>query len=61
MSNRKVIIIGIDGGTFDVIRPMVTRGELPVLASLMEKRVWGELESTIPPDTAPAWVSMMTG
>lgn len=61
MNNRKVIIIGIDGGTFDIIHPMVTRGELPVLASLMEKGAWGELESTIPPDTAPAWVSMMTG
>lgn len=61
MKKNKVIIIGIDGGTFDVIRPMVARGELPVLASLMEKGVWGELESTIPPDTAPAWVSMMTG
>jgi predicted AlkP superfamily phosphohydrolase/phosphomutase len=61
MKKDRVIIIGIDGGTFDIIRPMVARGELPVLASLMEKGVWGELESTIPPDTAPAWVSMMTG
>lgn len=61
MKKNKVIIIGIDGGTFDVIRPMVTRGELPALASLMEKGAWGELESTIPPDTSPAWVSMMTG
>jgi predicted AlkP superfamily phosphohydrolase/phosphomutase len=61
MKDNKVIIIGIDGGTFDIIRPMVQRGELPVLASLMEKGVWGELRSTIPPITAPAWVSFMTG
>lgn len=58
---NKVVVIGIDGGTFDIIRPMVKKGELPVISSLMEKGVWGELESTIPPDTAPAWVSMMTG
>ncbi|MFZ5907798.1 MAG: alkaline phosphatase family protein [Nitrospirota bacterium] len=57
----QVIVIGIDGGTFDVIRPMADRGELPVLSSLMKKGSWGELESTIPPDTGPAWVSMMTG
>ncbi|MEP9411404.1 MAG: alkaline phosphatase family protein [Candidatus Brocadia sp.] len=61
MKKNKVIIIGIDGGTFDIIRPMIARGELPVLTSLMEKGAWGELESTIPPDTSPAWVSMMTG
>lgn len=59
--NNRVIVIGIDGGTFDIITPMVQRGELPVFASLMDRGVWGELESTIPPDTGPAWVSMMTG
>ncbi len=57
----KVLIIGIDGGTFDAVRPMVERGELPALAGLMKNGMWGELESTIPPDTGPAWVSMMTG
>lgn len=57
----KVLIIGIDGGTFEAVRPMVERGELPVLAGLMQNGMWGELESTIPPDTGPAWVSMMTG
>lgn len=61
MENNRILVIGIDGGTFDVILPMISRGELPVLASLMEKGSWGNLESTIPPDTGPAWVSMMTG
>ena len=62
MKNKgRVLVIGIDGGTFDIINPMVQRGELPILASLMEKGVRGELESTIPPVTAPAWVSFMTG
>ena len=51
MNNRKVIIIGIDGGTFDVIRPMVRRGELPVLSSLMEKghgATWNPQSHRIP-------------
>ena len=58
---EKYWLIGIDGGTFDVISPMVKRGELPVISSLMQNGTWGELESTVPPDTGPAWVSMMTG
>lgn len=61
MNNKKVIVIGIDGGTFDVILPMIKQGELPVLSSLMNTGAWGDLQSTIPPDTGPAWVSMMTG
>ncbi len=55
----KVIIIGIDGGTFDIIQPMVQHGELPTRVSLMEKGVWGELRSTIPLVTAPAWFCLM--
>lgn len=46
------MLIRIDGETFDIIKPMVQSGELPILASLMEKGVWGELDSTIPPITA---------
>ncbi len=61
MGKHKIIVIGIDGGSFDVILPLVERGEIPTIASLMESGSWGELESTVPPDTAPAWVSMMTG
>lgn len=34
---------------------------MPVLASLMEKGSWGALRSTVPPVTAPAWTSFITG
>ncbi len=59
--NEKMLVIGIDGGTFEAIGPLAAQGDLPVLASLMGNGVWGDLESTVPPDTGPAWVSMMTG
>jgi len=55
------LIIGIDGATFDIMRPMVARGELPHIARILEQGSSSELESTIPPITPPAWVSMMTG
>jgi predicted AlkP superfamily phosphohydrolase/phosphomutase len=58
---RKVIVVGIDGGTFDIIMPMVQNGKLPHIASLMNEGVRAELKSTIPPVTAQAWVSFMTG
>ncbi len=58
---RKTLLIGLDGGTFDVVDPLMRRGELPHLASLIERGVRGPLRSTVPPLTAPAWPSILSG
>lgn len=58
---RRVLIIGIDGGTFDVFRPLAGRGRLPNLARLMRAGASGNLQSTMPPITGPAWRSFATG
>ena len=57
----KILIIGIDGATFDLIEPWADQGKLPTFKSLLDAGVHGELKSTIPPVTAPAWTSFMTG
>jgi predicted AlkP superfamily phosphohydrolase/phosphomutase len=57
----KLLIIGVDGGTLDLISPLADSGRLPNLARLMGDGAYGTLLSTIPPITAPAWVSFMTG
>ncbi len=59
-SNR-LMVIGLDGATFDIITPMVKAGRLPTLAKLMSEGAWGNLRSTILPVTPPAWSSFMTG
>jgi predicted AlkP superfamily phosphohydrolase/phosphomutase len=58
---EKVLVIGLDGASFNVLRPMIGKGILPNLAELIQGGVSGELESTLPPTTAPAWGSFMTG
>ena len=58
---RKVLVIGLDGATFDLIKPWVDMGYLPTLARLLREGAHGELSSTIPPMTAPAWTSFSTG
>jgi predicted AlkP superfamily phosphohydrolase/phosphomutase len=58
---QKVVVIGFDGATFDVIKPLVKKGELRTFRKLMKKGVYGKLKSTIPPVSAPAWTSFMTG
>ena len=61
MAKKKVIVIGLDGATWDLMRPWAEKGILPTFKKLMEKGVYGNLESTIPPVTIPAWISFATG
>jgi predicted AlkP superfamily phosphohydrolase/phosphomutase len=64
MSNErspKVLVIGLDGATLDLIGPWADDGKLPHLSRLMREGVSGGLRSTVPPVTGPAWTSFMTG
>jgi len=56
---NKVVIFGIDGASPKLIEQW--QDELPNLKRIMEDGVYGELESTMPPITCPAWPSMFTG
>jgi len=55
------IVLGLDGATWDVLDPLIEAGRLPNLARLRREGYDGVLESTFPPITAPAWLSMATG
>lgn len=57
----QVIVIGMDGATFDVIDPLLEDNQLPFLADLVKNGSRGRLLSTIPYCTIPAWQSFMTG
>jgi predicted AlkP superfamily phosphohydrolase/phosphomutase len=57
----RVLIIGLDSATFNLIEPWVAQGLLPNLARLMQDGAYGRLASTLQPTTAPAWVTFMTG
>jgi predicted AlkP superfamily phosphohydrolase/phosphomutase len=57
----KVFVVGLDGATLDVIAPWVAQGELPNMARLLDQGAYGELTTVIPPMTAPAWTSFVTG
>jgi predicted AlkP superfamily phosphohydrolase/phosphomutase len=57
----KILMIGWDGATFDIIKPLVDAGHLPNIARLMKNGAWGRMESTIPALTPVAWTSLSTG
>ena len=57
--SKRVLIIGWDCAPPDWVFDKWIN-ELPTLKSLLKKGVYGNLTSTIPPITVPAWQSMMT-
>jgi predicted AlkP superfamily phosphohydrolase/phosphomutase len=57
----RVCIIGLDGATFRVLEKWADSGDMPHLASLLDRGHSRLLRSTIPPVTGPAWTSMTTG
>ena len=58
---ERVLIIGLDGATFDVLNPMMDSGRMPNLKAFIERGTSGTLESTRPPITPAAWTTFMTG
>ena len=61
MPDSRLLIIGLDGGTFDILKPLAEQRRINFFRELMERGVHGVLRSTMPPVTAPAWTTFMTG
>ncbi len=61
MQANKALVIGWDGATFDIIKPLIAKGRMPHTAGLMEAGVHAPLRSTVPAVTPVAWTSCMTG
>lgn len=57
----RVLVIGLDGATWDVLRPLMDEGRMPRLKRLVECGASGVLRSTIPPITPAAWTTFLTG
>jgi predicted AlkP superfamily phosphohydrolase/phosphomutase len=61
MRSSRFLILGLDGGTFDLLDPLIEAGELPFLGRLRKEGVSAPLTSVFPPKTIPAWYSFATG
>jgi predicted AlkP superfamily phosphohydrolase/phosphomutase len=58
---ERLLIIGLDGATFEVLDPLLAAGRMPQLQLAMRSGIWGILNSTQPPITPAAWTTFMTG
>lgn len=58
---RRVLIIGIDGGTWRILGPAMDEGYMPCLKNLVDRGASGVLKSTVPAITPAAWGTFQTG
>jgi predicted AlkP superfamily phosphohydrolase/phosphomutase len=58
---RKLLVIGLDGASFVALDPLMECGVMPTLAQLRAGGFSATLVSTLPPVSAPAWSSFITG
>ena len=61
MTTNRLLIIGLDGATFEYIDPLIAKGALPNIARLIETGARAKLRSVLHPYTAQAWTTMCTG
>jgi predicted AlkP superfamily phosphohydrolase/phosphomutase len=57
----KLLVVGWDGATFDLLDPWLKSGALPNLARLIDSGIRGPLKSVPNMNSGPAWTSVSTG
>jgi predicted AlkP superfamily phosphohydrolase/phosphomutase len=57
----RVLVIGIDGATAACLEPMMERGVIPNLRRIAREGFYRPLRSTVPPISAAAWSTFITG
>jgi len=60
MSGTRVIVVGLDCAAPTLLFDRY-RASMPHLSQMMAEGTWGELRSSDPPITVPAWTCMVTG
>ena len=58
---RKILVIGLDGATWDILHPLMENGDLPRFRKWAAGGCSGVLKSTVPALTPPGWTSAFTG
>src|SRR5690348_13528801 len=57
----RVVLIGMDGGSWNLLDPMLRAGELPHFQGLIDRGVSADLASVTPLFSPPVWTSIATG
>ena len=59
--NSRLVIIGLDGMPYRLIRNLAEKGTMPNMKRLIEEGVFRQMESSIPEVSSVVWSSIITG
>jgi predicted AlkP superfamily phosphohydrolase/phosphomutase len=57
----QTVVFGVDAGTWNVLLPLVERGELPAFEKMMDQGTYGPFDTYGRQLTPPSWTSIATG
>jgi hypothetical protein len=61
VSGERLLVIGLDGADWDLMEPLLARGEMPNIAALRARGAWGRLRTFRPTLSPVVWTTMVTG
>ncbi|HLT32710.1 MAG TPA: alkaline phosphatase family protein [Aquaticitalea sp.] len=61
MKKNKVLLIGWDAADWKLIGPLLAKGQMPALKSLIDRGVYGNMSTMNPPYSPMLWSSVATG
>lgn len=61
MSKQRVLLIGWDAADWKIIGPLLAKGQMPALKSLIDEGVYGNMSTMNPPFSPMLWTSVATG
>src|SRR5437016_7407931 len=56
----RVIILGVNGMELDIVRPLLLKGQMPNLASVIEKGAYGKLRTVSAPNCPRVYTTLFT-
>jgi len=60
-NNIKIIVIGLDGASLNIIQSLTEKNKLPFFQTLIRKGSYGNLKSSLPLNGAASWASFFSG
>jgi len=60
-SAHRVVMIGLDGATFNIIEPLLKQNKLPFFQRLIDTGSYGTVESNLPVNSASNWATLLSG
>ncbi len=59
-NKAKVLLIGLDGASWNVMQPLIEDGKLPNIKQLLRKGCWAEMQTSEPMASELVWTSIAT-